>query len=189
MYLSNLPRAAILLRSHRPGLTIQKALFSSQPQSVPTTTSSTTTVKVVEEPTTNKKSDSSSFRAGAEANAKQRRPVGAVRGGIIGLLLGLSIAGGTGYYYLLDEYQISSNALLSTVEKLQTSVSELKSHTTKVVKVEQDLKELRKVVASSQQLENVRNELLMLIDALTVEHLETKTRVWQLEQDSGDGKK
>jgi len=39
--------------------------------------------------------------------------------------VGLTIAGGAGYYYLLDEYHVASNLLLSSVEELQKSTNKV----------------------------------------------------------------
>jgi hypothetical protein len=47
--------------------------------------------------------------------------VGAFRGGLVGFLLGLSAASAGCYVYLLEEYQQSSNNLLSSIEELQTT--------------------------------------------------------------------
>ena len=44
---------------------------------------------------------------------------------LIGFLLGLTVAGGTGYYYLFDDYHAASNLLLSVVEELQKSTNKV----------------------------------------------------------------
>lgn len=54
-----------------------------------------------------------------------RRPVGSVRGGILGFLFGFGIASAYGYYYLLKEYNAASNLMLASVEELQTSTEKV----------------------------------------------------------------
>lgn len=54
-----------------------------------------------------------------------RRPVGSVRGGVLGFLFGFGIASAYGYYYLLKEYNAASNLMLASVEELQTSTEKV----------------------------------------------------------------
>lgn len=39
--------------------------------------------------------------------------------------MGLTITGGAGYYYLLEDYHYASNQLLSSVEELQNSTNKV----------------------------------------------------------------
>jgi hypothetical protein len=51
---------------------------------------------------------------------------------LLGFLLGVTISGGVGYYYLLEEYNSASATLLNSVQDLQAStekVSELQMYT------------------------------------------------------------
>lgn len=54
-----------------------------------------------------------------------RRPVGSVRGGVLGFLFGFGIASAYGYYYLLKEYNAASNLMLASVEELQGSTEKV----------------------------------------------------------------
>ncbi|TPX72185.1 hypothetical protein SpCBS45565_g00424 [Spizellomyces sp. 'palustris'] len=108
---------------------------------------------------------------------------GFFRGGIIGFLLGITLAGATSYVYLLDEYQQSSNALLSNVEDLAKSTAKLRDHTQKITTLEKDLNAFTQKAATKGDLQALRNELLKLIDEVNVSHLELKTHVWEIEQD------
>ncbi|KAJ3291475.1 hypothetical protein HK104_006090 [Borealophlyctis nickersoniae] len=113
---------------------------------------------------------------------KQRGP-GFFRGGIVGFLLGISLAGATAYVYLLDEYQQSSHSLLSSVEDLQRSTNKLKEHTKSIEKVEKEVKSLEGKAATKEEVEALRRELLKAIDDVNVSHLELKTQVWEIGQD------
>ena len=54
-----------------------------------------------------------------------RRPVGGVRGGIIGFLAGFSVASGFAAYQLLEEYKVASAALQSSIEQLQANTQKV----------------------------------------------------------------
>ncbi|RHZ44064.1 hypothetical protein Glove_767g4 [Diversispora epigaea] len=112
-----------------------------------------------------------------------RNPIGAFRGGLIGFLLGLTIAGGSGYYYLLDEYHTSSNLLLSSVEELQKSTSKVRDYAQKIERLEGELKSLQGSAATTDQIKELRSETRKLFDGLNLQHLELKTNVWNIEQD------
>ncbi|CAG8630345.1 14674_t:CDS:2 [Dentiscutata erythropus] len=107
-----------------------------------------------------------------------KKRIGAFRGGLIGFLLGLSIAGGSGYYYLLDEYHTASNLLLSSVEELQKSTSKVHDYAQKIERVEDELKALQESAATTDQVKELRSE-----DGLDQQNLELKAVVWNLEQD------
>ncbi|KAJ3056687.1 hypothetical protein HK097_005088 [Rhizophlyctis rosea] len=108
---------------------------------------------------------------------------GFFRGGIIGFLLGITLAGGTAYVYLLDDYQQSSQSLLASVEDLQKSTNKLKDHTRKIEVLEKDQKSLVAKAATKEDLEQLRSELLKVIDDVNLSHLELKTQVWEVAQD------
>ncbi|KNE67127.1 hypothetical protein AMAG_12200 [Allomyces macrogynus ATCC 38327] len=112
-----------------------------------------------------------------------KKPVGAIRGGVIGFLLGIVLAGTAGYYYLVDDYQVYSNALLNNVEQLGGSVESIRASLKKADKLEAEVKALKDNAAKRDELEKARKEMLKALDNLTIEHLELKTRVWAAEQD------
>ncbi|KAL1925019.1 uncharacterized protein VTP21DRAFT_4673 [Calcarisporiella thermophila] len=130
---------------------------------------------------------SSSSVARSEANGgifgSAKKPVGGFRGGIIGFIFGAALAGGAGYYYLLDEYRTASSLLLHSVEELQSSTNKVREYAKKIESVDKDLKKLRTSAATTEQLNDLRNELKKLYDSLNIEHLELKTHVYTLEQD------
>ncbi|CAO3663432.1 unnamed protein product [Umbelopsis vinacea] len=111
------------------------------------------------------------------------KAVGAVRGGLLGFLLGVTISGGVGYYYLLEEYNSASATLLNSVQDLQASTEKVRDYARKIEAIDRDLAKLKETTATSQQLADLRNEMKKLYDGLNIEHLELKTHVWGLEQD------
>ncbi|KAG9292242.1 hypothetical protein G9A89_023962 [Geosiphon pyriformis] len=112
-----------------------------------------------------------------------KKPVGGFRGGIIGFLLGFTVASGAGYIYLLDEYHAASNLLLGSVEELQQSTNKVRDYAKKIEKIEEDLKLLQSYAASEDQLLELRNEGKKIYDSLNIQHLELKAHVWSIEQD------
>ncbi|KAF0363031.1 hypothetical protein F8M41_013984 [Gigaspora margarita] len=113
----------------------------------------------------------------------EKKRIGAFRGGLVGFLIGLSIAGGSGYYYLLDEYHTASNLLLSSVEELQKSTSKVHDYAQKIERVEDELKALQESAATTDQVKELRSEVRKLYDGLDQQNLELKAVVWNLEQD------
>ncbi|KAI8916609.1 hypothetical protein DFJ77DRAFT_439854 [Powellomyces hirtus] len=111
------------------------------------------------------------------------RKAGFFRGGLIGFLTGLTLAGTTAYVYLLDDYSASSAQLLTSVENLEKSTTAIAAHARKIDVLEKQLKEFMSRSPTKRDLENQRSELLKAIDSAATEHLELRTRVWELEQD------
>ncbi|CAI2165075.1 18693_t:CDS:2 [Funneliformis geosporum] len=112
-----------------------------------------------------------------------RKPIGGFRGGLIGFLVGLTIAGGAGYYYLLDEYHAASNILLSSVEELQKSTNKVRDYTQKIDRIESELKALQNNAATTDQIKELRGENRKLYDVLNLQHLELKGYVYGIDQD------
>ncbi|KAG0162491.1 hypothetical protein DFQ28_001186 [Apophysomyces sp. BC1034] len=108
------------------------------------------------------------------------KKVGAVRGGMLGFLLGVTLAGSAGYYYLLEEYNSASGSLLSSVEELQSSTDKIRDYARRIEVVDKDVAKLKDSVATAQQLNELKAEFRKLYDTLNVEHLELKTHVWGL---------
>ncbi|CAK5270327.1 unnamed protein product [Mycena citricolor] len=106
------------------------------------------------------------------APIRQKKPIGAVRGSIVGFLAGFSLAASLAAYNLLDEYNMASAAL-------QASVDELKLSTEKVspsAVVEKDLKALADTTASKENLSTT------VVNA-NAEYLGLRANVWGIQQD------
>ncbi|KAK9763182.1 hypothetical protein K7432_010388 [Basidiobolus ranarum] len=111
------------------------------------------------------------------------KKTGSFRGGLMGFLFGLTCAGGVGYYYLLEEYQNASDMLLQSVEELQASTNKVKEYVQKINTVERELKNLKSVSASHEQLENTKSDLRKLYSTIHAEHLALKEHVSGIEHD------
>ncbi|RIA80359.1 hypothetical protein C1645_792693 [Glomus cerebriforme] len=127
-------------------------------------------------------SSSSSTKLGTSVQPT-RKPIGGFRGGLIGFLVGLTITGGAGYYYLLEEYNTASNLLLSSVEELQKSTNKVRDYTQKIERIELELKSLQNSAATIDQIKELRSEVRKLYDSLNIEDLELKAYIYGIEQD------
>ncbi|CAG8468749.1 1859_t:CDS:2 [Ambispora gerdemannii] len=114
---------------------------------------------------------------------KSKKPIGGFRGGLIGFLLGVTLASGAGYVYLMDDYHAASNLLLSSVEELQLSTNKVRDYAKKIEKVEGDLRSLQTHVTTKDQLSELRKEMKRLYDTLEGKQLELKVRMSNLEKD------
>ena len=108
------------------------------------------------------------------------QPRGFFRGSLLGFLLGFGSAGSAGYVFLYQDYEKSNFTLLSSMESLQHSTLKLKQDAGEIQAVKDRLARMEQQLASQQQLEQVRLELLKAIDQVDVSQLETKTKVWEL---------
>ncbi|KAI8099910.1 uncharacterized protein BX664DRAFT_322373 [Halteromyces radiatus] len=117
-----------------------------------------------------------------ELNTEQKK-MGAVKGGLIGFLVGVSITGAIGYYYLLEEYNSASESLMKSVEELQHSTEKVRDYAQRIESIDKDLTNLKKTAATQQQLDESKIQLRKLYDTLNIEHLDLKTHVWGLEKD------
>ncbi|TVY45287.1 hypothetical protein LSUB1_G000443 [Lachnellula subtilissima] len=70
-----------------------------------------------------------------------RKPYGAFRGGLMGFLLGSTLAGAGVYYYVLEEYKVSNELLTEDIYTLQASVQRVHSY---VQSLEEKLAELER---------------------------------------------
>ncbi|KAK9711751.1 hypothetical protein K7432_007614 [Basidiobolus ranarum] len=111
------------------------------------------------------------------------KKTGSFRGGLMGFLFGLTCAGGVGYYYLLEEYQSASDLLLRSVEELQASTHKVREYAQKIDVVEKELKNLRSISASHEQLENTKSDIRKLYSTIHSEHLALKKHVSGIEHD------
>ncbi|KAJ3179611.1 hypothetical protein HDU87_002817 [Geranomyces variabilis] len=111
-----------------------------------------------------------------------KRP-GFFRGGLLGFLTGLTLAGTTAYVYLVDDYGASTAQLLSGLEAVERSAAKVAADGARVRALETAFAEHVKRAATAKGVERVRAELLAVLDAQATQHLELRTRVWELEQD------
>ncbi|KAF9454728.1 hypothetical protein P691DRAFT_655297 [Macrolepiota fuliginosa MF-IS2] len=113
----------------------------------------------------------------------QKKPIGGIRGGIVGFLFGFSLASSYAAYHLLEEYQKASAALQASVEELKLSTEKVSAHVRRIEAVEKDLKALNEASASKEDIARIRAEVKKLYDGLHVEFLDLRAHVWGIQQD------
>ncbi|KAI0004620.1 hypothetical protein BJV74DRAFT_875804 [Russula compacta] len=132
-------------------------------------------------------SSSAVIREGAPTHVgippSPRKPVGGIRGSLIGFLFGFSLASSFAAYRLLDEYKQASATLQASVEELQKSTEKVSAHVRRIEAVEKDLKALSNSSASKDELSRLRAEVKKIYDGLHIEFLDLRTFVWGLQQD------
>ncbi|KAH9969480.1 hypothetical protein BC827DRAFT_2281 [Russula dissimulans] len=127
------------------------------------------------------------LREGAPAHVgvapSPRKPIGGIRGSLIGFLFGFSLASSFAAYRLLDEYKLASATLQASVEELQKSTEKVSAHVRRIEAVEKDLKALSNSSATKDDLSRLRAEVKKLYDGLHIEFLDLRSFVWGLQQD------
>ncbi|ORX96258.1 hypothetical protein K493DRAFT_259800 [Basidiobolus meristosporus CBS 931.73] len=127
--------------------------------------------------------EQSGFAERAVPEIVVKKKVGAFRGGLMGLLLGVTTAGGIGYYYLLDEYHSASALLVKSVDELHNSTNKVREYAKKIERVEKELIELKAASATSKDIEKVHRDLKQLYEIVQSEHEELKGHVAGIELD------
>ncbi len=92
----------------------------------------------------------------------------------MGFLLGISLTGATTYVYLLDTMEIENKNLLFSVQKLQSSVETIKHHFVKISDLQVQVKDWSEKMATKEELDKTRNELLKIIVIFKVYFVEKK---------------
>ncbi|KAF7299080.1 hypothetical protein MIND_00856300 [Mycena indigotica] len=113
----------------------------------------------------------------------QKKPVGAVRGGIVGFLAGFSLAASVAAYNLLDQYNTASAALQASVDELKQSTEQISTHIRRIEAVEKDQKALADKTARKEDLSKLRSEVKQLYDGLHGEFVDMRSHVWGMQQD------
>ncbi|RUS24373.1 hypothetical protein BC938DRAFT_473689 [Jimgerdemannia flammicorona] len=85
-----------------------------------------------------------------------QKPIGGFRGGLSGFLIGITIACGTGYYYLIDEYHVASSLLLNSVEELQASTNRVRDYARKIETVDKELKKITRICRDGRAARRVK---------------------------------
>nr|GAT58801.1 predicted protein [Mycena chlorophos] len=112
-----------------------------------------------------------------------KKPVGAVRGGIVGFLAGFSLAASLAAYNLLEQYNTASAALQASVDELKQSTEQISAHIRRIEAVEKEQKALADKTALKDDLSRLRDEVKKVYDGLHVEFLDLRSHVWGMQQD------
>ncbi|BFZ58337.1 hypothetical protein PYCC9005_005399 [Savitreella phatthalungensis] len=114
-------------------------------------------------------------------NIRVKRTIGGLRGGITGFLLGLAVAGGLGYTYLLQEYSSASALLLASVEELEGSTSKVAKYVRRIEELERAVDKQRKSQSTQQDHSALRSELHKVYAQLNADNLDLRAKLVELE--------
>ncbi|KAI9291371.1 hypothetical protein K502DRAFT_321292 [Neoconidiobolus thromboides FSU 785] len=107
----------------------------------------------------------------------------AFRGGLLGFLLGSTIAGASGYYLLINDYQIASGLMLNSVKELQSNTEKVRKYAGSIETVSKDLRHLKETTVKLEQIDSLKAELRKLYNSIGVDMLELKAQISELEKE------
>ncbi|KAI8149175.1 hypothetical protein BJV82DRAFT_663507 [Fennellomyces sp. T-0311] len=117
-------------------------------------------------------------------STKPKRRVGAVRGGILGFLVGAGACVAISDQFIQDDYIKSTRQLAASVDELRTSTEKVREYADRVERVDRDFTQLRANSVSAKDLDKLKRDIYKLHDSMTHDHVELKARVWKIEHRS-----
>ncbi|KAG0146362.1 hypothetical protein CROQUDRAFT_22646, partial [Cronartium quercuum f. sp. fusiforme G11] len=114
---------------------------------------------------------------------KYTRPIGGIRAGFVGFLLGLAVTGSYASLHLFEEYQAASNALLLSVEELKANTSKITNQVKRIERVEREVQRIDGQAVTGEQLGSTESKLKKLLDGLEIKQLKLEAKVSDLEID------
>ncbi|OMJ24136.1 hypothetical protein AYI70_g1788 [Smittium culicis] len=124
---------------------------------------------------------SNATESSSKAKSKPKTFAG-IRGGMFGFLLGATLSGGYGFYYLIEQYQSASSLILSSVNELEKTANTIQEYVRKIDSFETQLSSLQQTSATKAEIEKLRAEGRKLSDIFTKDYLEVKAHLLVLEQ-------
>ncbi|KAJ3305522.1 hypothetical protein HDV03_001388 [Kappamyces sp. JEL0829] len=104
------------------------------------------------------------------------------RSSLFGFLVGSLLTGFACFEYLIDDYKNQSHSLLSGVEDVSKSTKQIGKQVARIDALQDTVNVFSTQYASKQDMLELRQELLRMLDLVHIESLETKTKVFELEQ-------
>ncbi|OLY82031.1 hypothetical protein AYI68_g3854 [Smittium mucronatum] len=126
---------------------------------------------------------SASSEGSAVSEPAKRKTFAGIRGGLMGFFLGATLAGGYGFFYLVEQYQAASALVLSSVNELEKTATTIQTYVRKIDAVESQLEALQKSTVSRNEHEKLVLETRKLADTFTKDYLQVKAHLLKLEQD------
>ncbi|KXN72102.1 hypothetical protein CONCODRAFT_77988 [Conidiobolus coronatus NRRL 28638] len=109
--------------------------------------------------------------------------MGGFRGGLIGFLVGATVAGSTGYYFLIHDYQVATGLLLHSIRELQLSADKVREYARQIESVANEIAKLKDSTAKIDQIDRLKGDIRKLYDSVGVEVLDLKGQLTDLEKD------
>ncbi|OZJ04430.1 hypothetical protein BZG36_02906 [Bifiguratus adelaidae] len=113
--------------------------------------------------------------------------VNSARKGLWGFLFGITVAGGTGVYYVLHQHSRASQSLLTTVDDVQGEANKVRcytlfnrfedenlvrNYTRKIERLERDVDTLKQKMATQEQIAELKVEIEQYFASLLAEQKE-----------------
>ncbi|ORX77826.1 hypothetical protein BCR32DRAFT_270414 [Anaeromyces robustus] len=100
---------------------------------------------------------------------KEKKRLGFLSGGMFGFLLGFSTVFGIGYYYLIQDYQISNDSLRKSIDTLQGSIIKIKRNNREVDELIEELKKLKDEAVTKDEFNVYQQNFKTLLDEIKKE--------------------
>ena len=95
----------------------------------------------------------------------------------------MTLAGGLGYTYLLQEYQNASALLLASVEELEASTQRITGQVRRIEELEKRVEKQGKGVATQQDHTGLRREMHNVYAQLNADQLDLQSKIVELERE------
>ncbi|WFD47659.1 hypothetical protein GLX27_002311 [Malassezia furfur] len=113
-----------------------------------------------------------------------RGPMRPFTSGALGFLIGFSIAGTLGVYYMQQEYRAASNSVLASSARLTHSAQNVTGYLDRIQDVEARMNQLEKAVISRKQFDDAAESIRKLYTDMFEETHELRKRMWDLEHET-----
>jgi len=100
---------------------------------------------------------------------KEKKRMGFLSGGMFGFLLGFSTVFGIGYYFLIQDYQISNDSLRKSIDTLQGSVIKIKRNNREVDELIEELKKLKNDAITKDEFSAYQKNIKAVLDEIKKE--------------------
>lgn len=147
-------------------------------QSISTEGISETSTPLKKEKKTEKKEKT--IKSEKKTKKEKKKRFNSLKGGVFGFLLGFSTVFGIGYYYLIQDYQVSNDSLKKSIEELQTSISKIKRNNRESDELIEELKVLKKSVVTKQEFDEFQNNIKLILDEIKKGQIEESSNLLQM---------
>ncbi|KAI9320990.1 hypothetical protein BX666DRAFT_1913376 [Dichotomocladium elegans] len=106
-----------------------------------------------------------------------KRRVGALRGGLLGFLLGTGACIAVSEQFMQQEFLDSTRHLAKSVDELRVSTEKVREYADIVERLDRDYHQLKSNIIGSKDLAQLRREIYKAHDIISHEHVQLKARV------------
>ncbi|ORX46360.1 hypothetical protein BCR36DRAFT_356874 [Piromyces finnis] len=100
---------------------------------------------------------------------KEKKRSGFLSGGMFGFLLGFSSVFGIGYFFLIQDYQISNDSLRKSIDTLQGSIIKIKRNNREIDELIEELKKLKSEAITKDEFNAYQNNIKAVLNEIKKE--------------------